>query len=71
MVDKVEVHKSGKGYRLRIKLSDPVYGLIVLHSDQYDGIREADSRAFVVARLLGLERDTLPVHGGQGCIGQD
>ncbi len=64
--DKVEVCSHGKGYRLRIRLHSPDYGDIWLHSGRYDGLREADSRAFVVARQLGLDRDTLPVHPGAG-----
>jgi hypothetical protein len=60
--DKVEVWARGKGFRLRVVLKDPTYGDIYLYSDYYDGLREADSRAFVIARQLGLERDTLPVH---------
>ncbi len=62
--DKVEVCTRGKGYGLRIRLDSRDYGDIWLYSDYYDGLREADSRAFVVARQLGLKRDTLPVHPG-------
>lgn len=60
--DKVEIWKHGKGYRLHIALKDPIYGDIRLFSDFYEGIREADVRAVVVARCLGLPRDHLPVH---------
>lgn len=60
--DKVEVCVSDQGYRFRIVLKDPVYGDIRLFSEYYEGLREADSRAVVIARCLGLGRDNLPVH---------
>lgn len=60
--DRVEIWRDGKGFRLRIELKDPSLGTISLHSDYYGEIIEADSRAVVVARQLGLDRDNLPVH---------
>lgn len=66
---KVEVWKkkrdkgTGSYYVLRIQWKHPVYGIITFYSDRFDGIREADSRAFAIARDLGIDRDTLPVCG--------
>ncbi len=60
--DKVEVWEDDKGLCLHIIIKDPTTGDIHLYSDYYRGIHEADSRAFVVARQLHLDRDTLPVH---------
>jgi hypothetical protein len=60
--DKVEVWSHDKGFRLRIVLKSSTYGNITFYSDHFRGLIEADSRAFVVAKQLGLERDTLPVH---------
>jgi len=69
MIGKVEVFKTkgnfhGDFYKLRVVVPSQIYGNIVLHSDTYRGLREADSRAVTLATILGLERDTLPVHGG-------
>lgn len=60
--DRVEIWRDGKGFRLRVVLKDQLTGTISLHSDFYANIFEADSRAFVVARQLNLDRDSLPVH---------
>lgn len=59
--NKLQIWAKDKGFIIRVVFKDPVYGDIQLCSDIFDGIREADSRVFVLARVLGLERDTLPV----------
>ena len=60
--NKIEVCTDGKLFQLRFWVDDPVYGGISLFSDIYSNKREADCRAVALARLLGLERDNLPVH---------
>lgn len=60
--DKVEIWKDDKGFRLKIVLTNETTGMIHLFSEYYQGIREADERAVIVARQLGLDRDSLPVH---------
>jgi hypothetical protein len=67
-INKVEVRKCDKYYQLWIALRCPTYGLIFLRSDKFSNVYEADSRAFVVAKMLGLDRDNLPVHHGDGSI---
>jgi hypothetical protein len=60
--NKIEVCTDGKKFQLRFQIDDPVYGNIGLFSDVYSSIDEAEVRAFVLARALGLDHDHLPVH---------
>ncbi|UCG02544.1 MAG: hypothetical protein JSW11_00845 [Candidatus Heimdallarchaeota archaeon] len=60
-LNKVEICERDNKYYLRIVLKDPVYGYIRLYSDR-GSLHEMDCRAIAVARILGLERDNLPVH---------
>jgi len=60
--NKVEVCTDGKKFQLRFYIEDPVYGNIGLFSDIYSSINEAEVRAFVLARALGLDHDHLLVH---------
>jgi len=60
--NKIEVCTDGKKFQLRFYIEDPVYGVISLFSDVYSSVDEAEVRAFVLARALGLDHDHLPVH---------
>ncbi len=60
--DKIEICTDGKRFQLRFEVNDPVYGIIGMFSDLYSNIVEAEVRAFVLARALGLDHDHLPVY---------
>ena len=60
--NKVEVWRNDKYFQIRFVIRDPVFGDIHFRSDLFSGLCEADSRAFVASRILGLDRDNLPVH---------